>query len=102
MTIYLGKKVRNEVKRIMSIFALSERTKKSIADSVGMPFDKICDLSLEEELAIASKKFGRKIIFLRKRDNRRIGRGSPYILDSRRLITMMAAEFQGREKSVTA
>lgn len=63
----------------MTVYVLSERTKESIADCVGMAFDKICNLSLEDEIAVASKKYGRKIVFSRKQDNRRIVRGSPYL-----------------------
>lgn len=63
----------------MAIYELSERTKKSIADCVGMAFDEICNLSLEEEIAAVSKKYGHKIGFSRKQDNRRIGRGNPYL-----------------------
>lgn len=63
----------------MAIYELSERTKKSIANCVGKPFDEICNLSLDEEITIASKKCGHKVGFSRNHDNRRIGRGSPYL-----------------------
>ncbi len=65
--------------KTMAIYELSERTKKSISNCVGMSFDKICNLSLEEEIEVASKKCGHKIGFSRKQDNQRVGRGSPYL-----------------------
>lgn len=63
----------------MAIFELSERTKKSISNCVGKPFDEICNLSLEEEIAAASKVCGHQIGFSRKPDDRRVGRGNPYL-----------------------
>lgn len=75
----------------MSVYMFSDRTKKSIADCVGLTFDKICNLSLEEEIAIASKKYGRKIVFSQKRDSRHFGRGNP-LLSSRKFRTLEEVE----------
>lgn len=75
----------------MSGYVLNDRTKKSIADCVGVSFDKICGLSLDEEIAIASKRYGRKITFSQKRDSLRVGRGSPF-LARRRFRTLEEVE----------
>lgn len=75
----------------MSGYVLSDRTRKSIADCIGMPFDKICGLSLEEEIAIASDRCKRKITFSRKHDSLRVGRGSPF-LARRRFRTLDEVE----------
>ncbi len=61
----------------MSIYMLSSRTKKSISDGVGIPFEEIINLSLDEEIELASKRYGRRIIFSRNQGNRRIRRGNP-------------------------
>ncbi len=63
----------------MSMYELSERTKANLSACVGVPFDRIVKLSLDEEVELAAKKYGRKIVFSKKRHSGRIGRGNPLL-----------------------
>jgi hypothetical protein len=63
----------------MSRFRLSERIKKNISSSVGAPFERIVTLSLDEEICLASQKHGGKIVFSKKRNGNRVGRGNPLL-----------------------
>lgn len=63
----------------MAIYELSERTKKSLENCIGIPFDEICNLSMEEEISVVSRKCRHKVGFSQKRDAQRVGRGNPYL-----------------------
>lgn len=63
----------------MSIFEMSERTKKNISTCVRVPFERIVCLSLDEEIKLASQNHSGKIIFSRECSNNRIGRGNPLL-----------------------
>lgn len=63
----------------MSIFGLSKRTKDNLSACVGVPFGNIVDLSLEEEISIATRKYGSEIVFSKKHNSRRVGRGNPLL-----------------------
>lgn len=72
----------------MSIFKLNERTKRNISACVGVPFEELMDLSLDEEVALAEKmRGGEKIVFSRERRGDRVGRGSP-LLVKKKIRTM--------------
>lgn len=63
----------------MTRFRLSERTKKNISSSVAAPFERIVTLSLDEEICLVSQKHGEKIVFSKKRNGSRVGRGNPLL-----------------------
>lgn len=64
----------------MTVFELSERTKRNISNCVGVPFEQIIGLTPEEEVQAASRKRGGgEIVFSRKRRRGRMGRGSPLL-----------------------
>lgn len=72
----------------MSIFKLNERTKKNISACVGVPFEELMDLSLDEEVALAEKmRGGEKIVFSKESRRGRVGRGSP-LLVKKKIRTM--------------
>lgn len=72
----------------MSVFKLDEKTKENISACVGVPFEKLAGLSLEEELDLASRRRGgEKIVFSRERRGDRVGRGSP-LLVKKKIRTM--------------
>lgn len=75
----------------MSIFGLSKRTKDNLSTCVGMPFECIVDLSLDEEIGLASRKYGGKIVFSKKRSIWRVGRGNP-LLARKKIRTMKDIE----------
>lgn len=63
----------------MPIFGMSERTKKNISTCVGVPFERIVSLSLDEEIGLASQKYGGKIVFSKRRSSGHVGRGNPLL-----------------------
>lgn len=75
----------------MPIFGMSERTKKNISTCVGVPFERIVCLSLDEEIGVASQKYGEKIVFSKKRSRSRVGRGNP-LLARKRIRTIQDVE----------
>lgn len=75
----------------MPIFEMSERTKKNISACVGVPFERIVRLSLDEEIGLASQKHGGKIVFSKKRSSRRVGRGNP-LLARKKISTIQDVE----------
>jgi len=75
----------------MSIFKMSERTKKNLSTCVGVPFEHIISLSLEDEIGLASKKYGKKIAFSKKRNSGFVGRGNP-LLARKKIRTIQDVE----------
>lgn len=75
----------------MAIFGLSKRTKKNISSSVGASFEQIVALSLDEEIRLASRKHGGRIVFSKKRNSNRVGRGNP-LLARKKIRTIQDVE----------
>lgn len=75
----------------MSIYELSQRTKDNLSVCVGAPFERITDLSLDEEIVLASEKHGSEIVFSKKRHSRRVGRGNP-LLARKKVKTLKEVE----------
>ncbi len=75
----------------MPILGMSERTKKNISTCVGVPFERIVCLSLDDEIELASQKHGGKIVFSKKRNSSRVGRGNP-LLARKKIRTIQDVE----------
>lgn len=58
---------------------LSEEEKDSILHTTGIPYDEIILMDIEEIHARIEEKIGKKLRFRPIKDQRLIGRGSPYI-----------------------
>lgn len=71
----------------MPIFEMSERTKKNLSACVGVPFERIVELSPEEEIHLAAQKHGGKIVFSKTRSRNRINGGNP-LLAGKKIKTM--------------
>lgn len=72
-------------------YELSQRTKDNLSACVGTPFERITDLSLDEEIVLASKKRGSEIVFSKKRRSGRVGRGNP-LLARKKIRTLKDVE----------
>jgi len=64
---------------------ISEEVKKILENNFGLPYEQLCGLDSREEIAIVTKKTGKKPQFIN--DTRNIKRGNP-LLALGRFITM--------------
>lgn len=69
--------------RIAIMFQLREETKQHIAKVVGRPFDQVCQMDLEDVIAVATAKHGVPPKFAKTIDVRKLGRGNPYLATGR-------------------
>jgi hypothetical protein len=56
---------------------ISEKTKKVLENSLGLPYEQLCGLDLHEEIAFVKEKTGTPPQFMH--DPRKIGRGNPLL-----------------------
>lgn len=66
---------------------IKTRTKRNIERSIGLPLSQIVDLSIDEEISFIEKKSGKKLVFTKSNDSRRISRGN-VLLALGRIMTM--------------
>lgn len=66
---------------------ISDRAKKVLESNIGLPIHRISELSSNDEASYVKTKTGNKLMFSRKYDPRKIGRGNP-LLTRKRITTM--------------
>ena len=65
------------------MFRLSDEAKQVIADTLGLAVGKVSELDFDEEVKIVQKRTGKKLLFPKNVDLRKIGRGSPLVAEGR-------------------
>lgn len=66
---------------------LNEKTKQLLEKTIGKSIAELSDMSFDEEIDYATKKYGRAPIFSKRPDRRMTGRGNPLIA-RKRICTM--------------
>jgi len=56
---------------------LSEETKKVLEANLGLPYEQLCGLDVQDEIAFVKERTGRSPKFIH--DSRHIGRGNPLL-----------------------
>lgn len=75
---------------------ISKETKSNIANVIGLDFDTITNLDLEDEIKFVTKKNKCKPIFSKIVDSRKVGRGNPLV--SRSQFKLIEEVNEGLEK----
>lgn len=66
---------------------LNEKTRQLLEKTIGKSISELKVMTFDEEVAYATKKYGRAPVFSKKVDKRMIGRGNPLIA-RKRICTM--------------
>lgn len=66
---------------------IKSRTKRNIEHSIGLPMSKITNMSIEEEIEYIEKKSGKKVVFQKTKDSRKMSRGN-VLLSLGRIMTI--------------
>lgn len=71
----------------MSLIRLSEETKRNVAFCTKVKFEEIVNLSPDSELELISRNFDKRVVFSKKRNFKKIGRGNP-LLSRKKIRTL--------------
>ena len=66
---------------------IGSEAKIILEKDIGLSLSQVCDLSVYDEINLVKAKTGKDLIFSRKRDSRKIGRGNP-LLARKRITTI--------------
>ena len=64
---------------------VGEKAKKVLENSLGLPYEQLCELDINEEITFVRAKTGQSLEFIH--DPRRVGRGNP-LLAKGKITTM--------------
>ena len=66
---------------------ISQEAKKTLERGIGLSLSQISELTLSDEISYVEAKTGKALIFSRRADSRKIGRGNP-LLARKKFTTM--------------
>lgn len=83
----MGNKSRFMQKDVIYMPTIKDRTRKNIERSVGLSLSEITSLSLDDEIKFVERKTGKKVVFSKEADSRKMIRGNA-LLALGRIMTM--------------
>jgi len=69
--------------QVIEMFSLKQKTRRNIENCVSLPFSELVAMDFEDELRLIKPLNGEKVVFSKKKDTRKVGRGNPFLARKR-------------------